>query len=253
MKRLNLDDVREYVEKNISTFHKKKIASIAQIRLNDVVKRKNPYFFRAKNVIAADEWVRAVVEARVSSSEETMFGDWLEGLAIHVNGLVFGGRKSGISGIDLEFDNAGTRYVVAIKSGPSWGNSSQIAKMRTDFKQAIRTLRTSGSGINVVAVNGCCYGRDQNEDKGDYFKYCGQSFWEFISGEPSLYTDLVEPISYEAKRHTDEFATLYAQAINKLTGEFIKRYCDANGAIDWVEIVRINSGRQPSGKSADTH
>jgi len=33
---------------------------------------------------------------------------------------------------------------------------------------------------NIVAVNGCCYGRDNRPDKGDYLKYCGQRFWEFI-------------------------------------------------------------------------
>ena len=31
-------------------------------------------------------------------------------------------------GIDLEFDKDGVRYIVTIKSGPNWGNSSQIGK-----------------------------------------------------------------------------------------------------------------------------
>ena len=46
--------------------------------------------------------------------------------------------------------------------------------MVSDFKSATKTLRTSNSKLNIVAVNGCCYGRDNNPDKGDYFKYCGQ-------------------------------------------------------------------------------
>ena len=28
---------------------------------------------------------------------------------------------------------------------------------------------------------------DRNPDKGEYFKYCGQEFWNFISGEKNLY------------------------------------------------------------------
>ena len=55
--------------------------------------------------------------------------------------------------------------------------------MLSDFKTAKKALRTSNSQINVVAINGCCYGVDRNPDKGEYFKYCGQEFWYFISGE----------------------------------------------------------------------
>jgi hypothetical protein len=32
--------------------------------------------------------------------------------------------------------------------------------MVSDFKTAKKTLRTSNSKLNIVAVNGCCYGRD---------------------------------------------------------------------------------------------
>lgn len=39
------------------------------------------------------------------------------------------GRKAGIDGIDLDFDKYGQRYLVAIKSGPNWGNDSQIKKL----------------------------------------------------------------------------------------------------------------------------
>ena len=31
------------------------------------------------------------------------------------------------------------------------------------------------------------YGRVNKPDRGDYFKYCGQRFWEFISGDTNLY------------------------------------------------------------------
>ena len=75
----------------------------------------------------------------ISSSEEGIFGDWLEGLAIFINGKVFSGRKSEITNIDLEFDTDGKRNIVTIKSGPNWGNSSQIAKMVADFKTAKKT------------------------------------------------------------------------------------------------------------------
>lgn len=68
-----------------------------------------------------------------------------------------------------------------------------------DFKTAKKTLRTGNSGLTIVAVNGCCYGIGKNTDKGDYFKYCGQIFWEFISGDRELYTEIIEPLGHKAK------------------------------------------------------
>jgi len=208
-----------------------------------VLKRKNPYLYKAKYVLTADQIVKGIVDAHISSNEETIFGDWLEGLAIFINQKVYGGSKSGIAGIDLEFDRDGIRYIVSIKSGPNWGNSRQIAKMKTDFTTSKRALRTSNSSLHVVAVNGCCYGKDNQPDKGDYFKYCGQQFWEFISGDPNLFTDIIEPLGHQARQNNDAFMTSYANMINRFNSEFLANFCNPDGSIDWVKLVRFNSGR----------
>ncbi len=143
MEKLKLNDVTQYVENNIGIFHQKRIQSLDKLKLSSVLKRKNPYLFKAKYVLTAEPIVKGLVDAHISSNEETIFGDWLEGLAIFINAKVYRGRKSGITGIDLEFDRNGTRNIVTIKSGPNWGNSSQIKKMITDFKTAKKALRTS--------------------------------------------------------------------------------------------------------------
>lgn len=241
MRKLNLKDVTQYVEKNIGTFHLKRIQSLDSLKLSQVLKRKNPYLFKVKYVLTAEQIVRGIVDAHISSNEETIFGDWLEGLAIFINEKVYGGKKSGITGIDLEFDKDGIRYIITIKSGPNWGNSSQIKKMVADFKTAKRTLRTGNSQLVITAVNGCCYGRDNKPDKGDHFKYCGQKFWEFISGDKDLYVEIIEPLGYMAKEKNDDFMKSYAQMINKFTKEFSNQYCDDFGNIDWRKLVEFNS------------
>ena len=245
MKKINLKDVSQYVKDNISIFHQKRISGLDTLSLSKVLRRKNPYLFKAKHVLTAEQIVKGLVDAHISSNEETVFGDWLEGLAIFINGKVYGGKKSGIVGIDLEFDNDDKRYIVNIKSGPNWGNSSQITKMISDFKTAKRTLRTSNSGINIVAVNGCCYGRNNRSDKGDYMKYCGQTFWKFISGDTDLYTEIIEPIGHKAKEKNGEFLNSYSKMINKFTRDFSNDFCDSDGAIDWKKLVTFNSSTTP--------
>jgi hypothetical protein len=246
MKKLKIQDVLLYVEQNIGTFHQKRIHSIDKLKLRDVLKRKNPYLFKAKYVLTAEQIIKGLVDAHISSNEETIFGDWLEGLAIFINEKVYGGWKSGITGVDLEFDSDGIRNIVTIKSGPKWGNSRQIAGMKADFKKAKQALRTSNSKMQIRAVNGCCYGKDRKPDKGDYFKYCGQQFWEFISGDADLFVEIIEPLGHKAKEKNNDFLQSYSQMINKFTREFTQDFCKDSGEIDWAKLVRFNSGKTVS-------
>ncbi|HOB71198.1 MAG TPA: PmeII family type II restriction endonuclease [bacterium] len=243
MEKLNLKSVVDYVEKNIGVFHQKRIKCVDGLKLKDVLKRKNPYLFKAKNVTTSEQIIRGIVDAYISSNEETIFGDWLEGLAIFINGKVYGGRKSGIAGIDLDFEKDGIRYIVTIKSGPNWGNNSQIKRMKNDFVTAKKTLRTSNSGLVVMPINGCCYGKDAKPDKGDYFKYCGQRFWEFVSGDKDLYIEIIEPLGHKAKERNEEFQKSYSKMINKFTKEFSNEFCMDSGEIDWEKLVRFNSSK----------
>lgn len=245
MNHLLKEDLLFYVEQNISTFHQKRLEKLDSLKLNDVLRRKNPYLFKAKNILKSQELVEAIVDAFLSSSEEGLFGDWLEGLAIFINQKVYNGRKSGIPGIDLEFDTDNTRHIVSIKSGPNWGNSSQIRKLVDNFNSARKVLRTSGAQINITAVNGCCYGKTTTKNKykpeGDYYKYCGQAFWEYISGNPDLYISIIEPLGHQAKNKNDKFDRSYAKKINLFTREFTTDFCDKDGEINWEKLVAFNS------------
>ena len=242
MGKLDIADVTRYVEENISVFKEKRIKRLKSLSLKTILRKKNPYLFKAKSMLTAEEIVRALTDAFISSNEETIFGDWLEGLAIFINEKVYDGKKSGITGIDLEFDKNNVRYIVAIKSGPNWGNSSQIRKMVSDFKSARKRIRTSNSGILVCAVNGCCYGKNSKTDKGDYFKYCGQTFWKFISNNENLYTDIIEPLGYKAKERNADFQEKYVKMVNKFTRTFVNDFCFKSGGINWKKLVKFNSG-----------
>ena len=73
-------------------------------------------------------------------------------------------------------------------------------------------------------------------------KYCGQDFWYFISGEKSLYVDIIEPLATKAKQRNEEFQKRYAKMINRFTKEFIGEFCKEDGEIDWNKLVKYNSG-----------
>ena len=233
--------IAAYIEQKIPEFHKRRLESLTGLDLDKVLIRKNPYLFKAKNINTASVLVKAILDAHLSSQEETIFGAFLENVAVYACSIALGGIKSGIEGIDLEFAQDGARYIVSIKSGPNWGNSSQIKKMKDNFKKAKIVLRQNGTIKNVIAVNGCCYGRDNSPDKGDYFKYCGEKFWTLISGDTSLYLDLIEPLGHKAKQRNDEFEAEYGKANTRFTKKFIEEYCLEDGSINWDKIVKLNS------------
>ncbi len=242
MNLLQLSEVTLYVEEHIGSFHTRRLDSLRKLKLEQILKRKNPYLFRAKNV-SSIELVKGLLDEHLSSQEETIFGEFLEGLAIYVCSQVYGGKKSSAEGIDLEFEKDNTLYIVAIKSGPNWGNSSQVKRMLDNFKKAQRILRSSGAKAHIVSVNGCCYGRDSQPDKGDYQKYCGQVFWHFISGNEDLYVDIIEPLGRQARRRNDEFADAYEDILRQFTRSFIVDFCLEDGKIDWQKLVRLNSAK----------
>lgn len=113
--------------------------------------------------------------------------------------------------------------------------------MKEDFRRAKRVLQTNVTKKKIIAVNGCCYGKDNNPDKGEYLKLGGQRFWEFISGENNLYTDIIEPLGHKSKEKNEEFIKAYSKIINKFTFEFSKDFCENSGQINWVKLIRFNS------------
>lgn len=239
---LNPNEVAEYVEKNIAFFHQRRLDYVSQkIDLEKVLKQKNPYLFKAKNILTAQDLIKGFLDAFLQSQEETLFGDFMEGLAIFVCDKVYGAKKSELTGVDLEFEKDGIIYVVEIKAGFNWGNSSQIKQLRINFSKAKGFLKQA-TGKKVVAINGCCFGKDRNPDKKGYLKLCGQRFWEFISGNDKLYIDIIEPIGHRAKQKNEDFLYAYSQIVNKLTLEFAQTFCH-NGVINWEKLIKYNSGK----------
>lgn len=248
MKSLQIDLVNDFVNENIVDFHTRRIRSLEELRLEKLL-TKNPYLLRAKNVSTASELITSLLEAFLSSSEEKLFGDFLEGLAVFVAQNTCGGYKSSAPGVDLEFENGGLHYLVSVKSGPNWGNSSQQRRLEQDLQDATKRLKQSRHGSNVQPTLGICYGRTRTSYLRGYLKVVGQNFWYLISGDKELYKQIIEPVGFRAREHNESFLQERNQLANRLTKSFLDQYCDEKGRIDWPKLVEFNSGNYDLGRN----
>jgi hypothetical protein len=88
-------------------------------------RRKNPYLFKAKHVLTSEQIIKSLIDAHISSSEEGIFGDWLEGLAIFINEKVYGGRKLVLQVSILNLIPMG-QEICNNQIGPNWGNVPKL-------------------------------------------------------------------------------------------------------------------------------
>ena len=66
----------DYLAKHVITpFYNSRLNNLTSLHLTSVIKRKNPYLFKAKNIELAGDLVKSLVDAFLSSQEETVFGN----------------------------------------------------------------------------------------------------------------------------------------------------------------------------------
>jgi len=253
MKQLNYEKLNAFIASDvIQPFYKIRLDRLKSASLAIIAKRKNPYLFKAKNIDTAGDLAKAILDAFLSSQEETIFGDLMENLAVHVCSKVFGGRKAEekkYKSVDLIFSRDKKFYIVSIKSGPNWGNSDQINAMRKNFKSARKIIQIELGARSIIAVNGCMYGRDKNPHKVSrknpalsYHKICGQPFWELISGDDQLYKKIIQPLDKEAKKRDETFKKLYVRKINEMTKDIVNLFYTKDN-LDWDKIIDYVSKR----------
>ena len=245
------EDYYKFLAENVVTpfYYERLMYLRCAMTLRHILGSKNPYLLKAKNIASPDELVRSVIDAFLFAQEETMFGNRLETFAIYVSSELYGGFKSELPSVDLEFVRDDVYYIVGIKSGISWGNSDQVNRMKDNFKAAREYFRERGETREVVAVNGCIYGKDgrplkENADPDKtYYKYAGQDFWNFVSGDDDMYREIIKPIGEEARARDEAYQKAYDGKVNGMVKEFSNIFLDDEGQINWVKLVDYVSRR----------
>ena len=246
------EEVKKAIANALENFYNSLLSKLDAIDIKTIMKSKNPYLYRAKSMQTSADIIESILQAFVSSSEETIFGNcFFEPIAI----AACGGTKSATRGVDIELHDTANniKYFVAVKSGTSIFNADSMKKQGENFEEAQRTLRTSGGRIGFSAIVGYAYGTKTETGRGKakiYEEVAGEEFWEVLTGDKDFYTKIISYMDTLPEQYLEEYRATYNKAANRLIRDFSIEFCNSDGTINWEKLVDYNSG-SPSRKARE--
>ncbi|MBR1759857.1 MAG: winged helix-turn-helix transcriptional regulator [Schwartzia sp.] len=246
------EEVKKAIANALENFYNSLLSKLDAIDLKTIMKSKNPYLYRAKSMQTSADIIESILQAFVSSSEETIFGNcFFEPIAI----AACRGTKSATRGVDIELHDTtdNIKYFVAVKSGTSIFNADSMKKQGENFEEAQRTLRTSGGRIGFSAIVGYAYGTKTETGRGKakiYEEVAGEEFWEALTGDKDFYTKIISYMGTLPEQYIEDYRTAYNKASNRLIRDFSIEFCNSDGTINWEKLVDYNSG-SPSRKARE--
>lgn len=236
----NEQAVVEAIAKALDRYYTSLIEKVDGLNIKKIMRRKNPYLFRAKAVNGAAQIVDAILAAFISSSEETVFGnEFFEPIAI----AAVQGQKALAEGVDIMVERDDTIYAIAVKSGTSVFNADSRKKQEQNFMAASKLAQQARK--RFVPIVGYGYGKKKTSNKGRpkfYEELAGKDFWTELTGDDGFYIKLIRLMDRLPEKYVEDFDTSYQKAANRLVREFTVEFCFEDGSIDWEKLVEFNSG-----------
>jgi hypothetical protein len=225
----------------LEKFYASRLGGLQKLSLKKVLRKKNPYLYRALGIEKASEIVEQIMMAFVTSSDETIFGNvFFEPLAT----LASGGAVSPSEGVDFAVETKDCYLAVAVKSGPNWGNRDQHKRQSTNFDSLRSRLYKLNKQFDPLV--GQAYGHQSSEptENSRFRRRSGQAFWEEITGDSDFYLKLVRLMMDVPQQNRPKWKAEWDQAVNRFTREFMDDFCRSDGSIDWEKLVAFNSAKK---------
>lgn len=237
-KKSSNDLLEKLISDCLNDFYQSRLQRLDKLKLKTILKRKNPYLFKALNTEKASEIVEQILFAYISSSDETIFGDrFFEPVAKQVSG----GSISPSPGVDISVETDLKYSAYAVKSGPNPFNSSAKKRQSDEFLSLKSRLSKIRKEFDPVLAYS--YGKTIKPiTKNKYYReIAGQAFWEELTGDADFYLKLITMMGNIPQSHMEKYKPELDAAINRFTLEFSRDFCNVDGTINWERLVEFVS------------
>ena len=221
----------------------KRVAALENLSLTDLL-NKNPYLYQSQGHARAEDYLEALLGARISSSDETIFGnDFFEPLALwSAQEAKIKGRSASVSdaaGADISITTETAYYAISVKSGKNIFNSQSAQGQSSEFSAAQGRMKKLGK--TFLPLIGYGYGRKKHRPEQAVDKKAGQEFWRLLTQEDDFYLRISDAIAKCAGQHKLAFEQAYEKKRASLVKAFIVDFTDASGLVEWRKVVAFNS------------
>lgn len=214
------------------TFTKPITEKLSNLKMRDIIKRKNPYLYRASGISTCEELVKRAFTEYTSTIGENYFGSFFESVAR----IVSGGVKPASGGeIDLDIRRGNEAFLYTIKSGPGGYNSSIEAKARQDLAHAEQRLRQDR--VTTHKTMAYAYGRRRSSFKDGVEKLASKVFWAQLSGDSAFYIKFLDVCAELMPLFEADTTAPYELLLN----EAHELFCEGD-TIQWDKVMRLVSG-----------
>lgn len=240
------DQLDTKIKQLLDIVYEKRFNKLKETELKRLLK-KNPYLFRSVGINDANDLIEAMLDAFLSSSDETLFGnDFFEPLALwtaqNANHESLEERTVTVgsaSGTDISIETATSYLAIAVKSGTNIFNSQSTKGQSTEFQELQSRLRKMGKEIRPILGYG--YGRARSKAGSKAERHAGEAFWHLLSGEQDFYIRICDSIGKFALLHRAEYLKEYAKTKNRLHKHLSINFISDDGELDWEKVVKYNS------------
>lgn len=245
---INQNSLDQEIQRLLNILYDKRFKKLDDVDLKRLLK-KNPYLFRSIGIDDPNVLVESMLDAFLSSSDETFFGNdffeplayWTAKNAVHIGEEERAVTVGSASGTDLAIETANSYLAIAVKSGTNIFNSQSTKGQSTEFLELQSRLRKLGKEIRPIVGYG--YGRHQARDNAKAEKHAGQAFWFLLSGEEDFYIRISDSIGRFAIAHRDEYLKAYNKTKNRILKHLMVNFVEDSGELNWQKIVEFNSSK----------
>lgn len=206
----------------------KRVSALESLSLTDLL-NKNPFLYQSQGHVRAEDYLDALLSARISSSDETIFGnDFFEPLALwSAQEAKIKGRTASVSdgaGADISISTDTAYYAISVKSGKNIFNSQSSQGQSSEFSAAQGRMKKLGK--TFLPLIGYGYGRKKHMPEQAVDKKAGQEFWKLLTQESDFYLRISDAIGKCAGQHKAAFEAAYEKKRAALVKSFFIDFTD---------------------------